>query len=169
VPLRGGWGLGRKSTVGKALAATFRQSLVIVSLHIATGAAAGAVVGSPLRALLLGPVLHLAADRVPHQDIASRRFEIWSGVAALMLLAARRGPLDPATLGAIASSAPDLEHVVPSLRLRGRKLFHGSRGWHRSGAFPATIQLLLAGTILGVLAATHGRSRHVLQQLEPLP
>jgi hypothetical protein len=142
---------------------------VIVSLHVATGAAAGAVVGSPLRALLLGPVLHLAADRVPHEDIASRRFEIWSGVAALMLLAARRGPLDPATLGAVASSAPDLEHVVPSLRPRGRKLFHGSRGWHRSGVFPVTVQLVLAGMILGVLAATHRRRRRLLQLREPLP
>jgi hypothetical protein len=126
-------------------------SLVIVSLHVATGAAAGAVVGSPLRALLLGPALHLAADRVPHRDIASRRFEIGSGLAALALLAARRGPLDPATLGAVASSAPDLEHVVPSLRPRGKKLFHGSRGWHRSGKFSATVQLLFAGMILGFL------------------
>jgi len=142
---------------------------VIVSLHVATGAAAGAVVGSRLRALLLGPVLHLAADRVPHQDIASRRFEIWSGIAALMLLAARRGPLDPATLGAVASSAPDLEHVVRSLRPRGRKLFHGSRGWHRWGGFPATVQLLLAGMILGVLTATDRRGRHLLQLFEPLP
>jgi hypothetical protein len=127
---------------------------VIVSLHVATGAAAGAVVGSPVRALLLGPALHLAADRVPHRDIASRRFEIWSGAAALALLAARRGPLDPATLGAVASSAPDLEHVLPSLRRRGRKLFHGTRGWHRSGTFPATVQLLFAGTILGFVLAT---------------
>jgi hypothetical protein len=126
---------------------------VIVSLHVATGAAAGAAVGSPSRALLLGPVLHLAADRVPHQDIASRRFEIASGVAAITLLAARRGALDSATLGAIAASAPDLEHVIPSLRPRGKKLFHGRRGWHRSGAFPARLQLLLAGTVIGFLAA----------------
>jgi hypothetical protein len=126
---------------------------VIVSLHVATGAAAGAAVGSPSRALLLGPVLHLAADRVPHQDIASRRFEIASGVAAITLLAARRGALDSATLGAIAASAPDLEHVIPSLRPRGKKLFHGRRGWHRSGAFPARRQLLLAGMVIGFLAA----------------
>jgi hypothetical protein len=106
-----------------------------------------------VRALLLGPALHLAGDRVPHRDIANRRFEIGSGVASIALLAARRGPLDPATLGAIAASAPDLEHVFPSLRPHGKKLFHGSRGWHRSGAFPAELQLLLAGTILGLLVA----------------
>jgi hypothetical protein len=131
---------------------------VIVSLHVATGAAAGAVAGSRLRALLLGPALHLAGDRVPHRDIPNRRFEIGSGIASIALLAARRGPLDPATLGAIAASAPDLEHVFPSLRPHGKKLFHGSRGWHRSGAFPAELQLLLAGTILGLLLAPR-RSR----------
>jgi hypothetical protein len=124
---------------------------VIVSLHVATGAAAGAVSRSRGRALLLGPVLHLAGDRLPHQDIASRRFEITSGLAGLAVLAARRGPLSPATLGAAAASAPDLEHIFPVLRPRGRKLFHGMRGWHRSGAFSANLQLLIAGVILGLL------------------
>jgi hypothetical protein len=125
---------------------------VIVSLHVATGAAAGALVGSSRRALLIGPLLHLAGDRVPHQDIASRRFEIGSGVAGVLLLAARRGAFDPATVGALAASAPDLEHVVPWLRPRGQKLFHGRHGWHRSGRFSAAAQLLLAGAILGALS-----------------
>jgi hypothetical protein len=120
---------------------------VIVLLHVATGAAAGAASGSRLAAVLLGPILHLAGDRLPHQDIGSRRFEIGSGLAGLVLLAARRGPLDPATLGAAASSAPDLEHVLRFLRPGGSKLFHGRRGWHRSGRFPADLQLLLAGAI----------------------
>ena len=131
---------------------------MIVSLHVATGAAAGAASGSRLAALLLGPVLHLAGDRVPHEDIASRRFEIGSGLVCLALLAARRGALDPATLGGAASSAPDLEHVFPSLRPRGRKLFHGRSGWHRSGRFPSDVQLLLAGATIGVLIAPR-RSR----------
>jgi hypothetical protein len=131
---------------------------VIVSLHVATGAAAGAASGSRVAALLLGPVLHLAGDRLPHQDIRSRHFEIGSGLAGLVLLAAGRGPLDPATLGAAASSAPDLEHVLPFLRPGGRKLFHGRRGWHRSGRFPADLQLLLAGAILGVLIAPRNRA-----------
>ena len=125
---------------------------MIVALHVATGGAAGAASGSRLAALLLGPVLHLAGDRLPHQDILSRRFEIASGLAGLLLLAARRGPFDPATLGAAASSAPDLEHVLPLLRPRGRKLFH-DHGWHRSGRFPASLQLLLAVAILAVLCA----------------
>jgi hypothetical protein len=125
---------------------------VIVALHVATGAAAGAASGSRLVALLLGPLLHIAGDRLPHRDFRSRRFEIGSGLAGVLLLAARRGPLDPATLGAAASSAPDLEHVLSFLRPRGRKLFH-HHGWHRTGPFPATLQLLLALAILAVLSA----------------
>src|SRR4249919_24895 len=133
------------------LSAVGRVGAVIVALHVATGAAAGAASGSRLAALLLGPILHLAGDRLPHQDIRSRRFEIGSGLAGVLLLAARRGPLDPATLGAVASSAPDLEHVLPFLRPGGRKLFHDRLGWHRSGRFPAALQLLLAVAILGAL------------------
>ena len=125
---------------------------VIVALHVATGAAAGAASGSRLAAVVLGPVLHIAADRVPHRDFRSRRFEIGSGLGGILLLAARRGPLDPATLGAAASAAPDLEHVLPLLRPRGKKLFH-DHGWHRSGRFPASLQLLIAVAILTVLSA----------------
>jgi hypothetical protein len=131
---------------------------VIVSLHVATGAAAGAATGSRLAAVLLGPILHLAGDRVPHRDIGSRRFEIVSGLFCLALLAARRGPLHPATLGAAASSAPDLEHVVPSLRPGGHKLFHNFHGWHRSGRLSAQTQLLLAGAIVGGLIAQRRES-----------
>src|SRR6476620_2628110 len=81
---------------------------------------------------------------MPHEDFRSRRFEIGSGVAAVVLLAARRGLFDPATLGAAACSAPDLEHVLPYLRPGGHQLFH--HGWHRSGRrFSADLQLLLAG------------------------
>jgi len=126
---------------------------VIVSLHVATGAVSGAASGSRLAALLLGPILHLAGDRLPHQDFRSRRLEIASGVGGILLLAARRGPLDPATLGAAASSAPDLEHIFPCLRPGRRKLFHDRFGWHRAGRFSAHLQLLLAVGILGALIA----------------
>ena len=125
---------------------------MIVALHVATGAAAGAASGSRLKALLLGPVLHLAGDRLPHEDIHSARFEIGSGLAGLTLLAVRRGLFDPAMLGAVASSAPDLEHVLPMLRPGGRKLFHDRLGWHRAGHFPVYVQLLLAGGILAALS-----------------
>ena len=130
---------------------------MIVALHVATGAAAGAASGSRLAALLLGPILHIAGDRVPHQDFHSRRFEIGSGVAGVLLLAARRGPLDPATLGAAASSTPDLEHVLPFLRPGGRKLFHDRVGWHREGRLSAKVQLLLAAGVLAALVVPNKR------------
>jgi hypothetical protein len=126
---------------------------LIVSLHVATGATGGALVGSRLGSLALGPLLHLAGDLMPHEDILDRNFEIGSGVAAVLLLAAVRGPLDPAVSGALAASAPDIEHVVRFPRPRGRKLFpsHRLRGWHRSGGVRAPVQLLLAGCLLGIL------------------
>lgn len=128
---------------------------MIVSLHVATGAAGGALVRSRLRALALGLVLHALGDRMPHQDIASRRFEVRSGVAAVIALAVRHGPLSPVVVGALAASAPDVEHVLRLPRPGGRKLFpsHRLRGWHRSGGLPAWAQLLAAGVILGTLLA----------------
>jgi hypothetical protein len=123
---------------------------VIVSLHVATGAAAGALLRSRVLALALGPALHLAGDQVPHEDISDRPFEIGSGLVALGLLAARRGPLDPAVLGGAAAAMPDLEHVVPLLRLRGEKIFHRSVGRHGAGV-SAEMQLLLAGALVGLL------------------
>jgi hypothetical protein len=126
--------------------------IVIVSLHVATGAAMGAVIRSRPLALLLGPPLHVAGDRVPHEDIPDRSFEIGSGLVALGLLAARRGPFDPAVLGGAAASMPDLEHLVPWLRLRGEKIFHRGGGRHGVG-MPVEAQLLLAGAIVGLLLA----------------
>jgi hypothetical protein len=126
---------------------------------VATGAAGGALAGSRLRALALGPLLHLAGDRIPHQDIASRRFEIASGLALLFGVAAARGPFSPAVLGAIGASAPDLEHVLRLPRPGGRKLFpsHRVRGWHRAGGVPAWAQLLAAGLLAGFVLSSGRR------------
>jgi hypothetical protein len=125
---------------------------VIVSLHVATGAAVGAFVRSRPLALLLGPALHVAGDRVPHEDIPDQSFEIGSGVVALAMLAARRGLFDGAVLGGAAAAMPDLEHVVPWLRLNGEKLFHRGGGRHGVG-ISAETQLVLAGAITGWLLA----------------
>jgi hypothetical protein len=120
-------------------------------LHVATGATVGAAVRSRTVAALLGIPLHLAGDRVPHQDIHDRRFEICSGLALVSLLASRRGITDTATIGAVAACAPDLEHIVRLPRPGGSKLFHGRRGWHRSGGLSTHTQLLLAGVLVGSL------------------
>jgi hypothetical protein len=130
---------------------------MIVSLHVATGGLAGALAGSRGRAVALGLVAHALGDRMPHEDLRSRRFETASGIAALLLLTAARGPLDPAVVGAAAGSVPDVEHVLRLPRPGGRKLFPSHRvyGWHRTGGLPASVQLVIAGAIVGALAA-HG-------------
>jgi hypothetical protein len=104
----------------------------------------------------LGLGLHALGDAVPHGDIPSRRFEIASGLALLGLLAARRGPLDPAVVGAAACAAPDLEHVLPIPKPHGRALFPSHRfgGWHRRGGISPGVQLLASGVMVGLLAFT---------------
>lgn len=130
---------------------------MIVSLHVATGAAAAALTGSHRAALVLGPLLHYAGDRMPHHDLYPRSFEIRSGLACLAALAASRGPLDPAITGALASSAPDVEHLVPFLRFRGQKLFPTHRGHHPARGAPTWAQLLVAGAIVGLLLRSPSR------------
>jgi hypothetical protein len=129
---------------------------MIVMFHVASGAAGGALAGSRLRALAAGPALHFLADVVPHEDIASRRFELASGAAGLLLLARAFGPLDRRTLGALASSLPDVEHGVRLPRPGGRKLFPSHR-WgsgHGRHWVPVWAQLLAAGALLGGLVAS---------------
>jgi hypothetical protein len=134
---------------------------MIVSLHVASGAAIGAASRSRGRAVTLGFLAHLLGDRIPHQDIPSRRFEMRSGVVLLLLVAARRGALDPATIGAAAASSPDLEHVLRLPRPGGRKLFpsHRFHGWHRAGGLPTWVQLVAAGVLVGLVVADPWRSR----------
>ena len=131
---------------------------MIVSLHVASGAAIGAVAGSRRVAVGLGLLAHAAGDRIPHCDIASRRFELRSGAALLVLVALRRGLLDSTTLGAAAAAAPDVEHVLRLPRPGGRKLFpsHRFHGWHRAGGLPAWLQLVAAGVLAGLVLG-HGR------------
>ena len=133
---------------------------MIVSLHVATGAAIGAVAGSRRRAVGLGLLAHALGDRIPHHDIASRRFELRSGAALLLLVALRRGLLAPATLGGAASAAPDVEHVLRLPRPGGRKLFpsHRFHGWHRAGGLPAWLQLLAAGVLVGLVVGRGPRA-----------
>jgi hypothetical protein len=135
---------------------------VISSLHVATGALAGAVLGSRGAALVAGPILHVAGDRMPHYDIGWRKFEVWTSIGGIAALAMSRGPLDPATVGAFASAVPDAEHVLRFPRPGGKKLFPSHRfvGWHVPGGVPAGVQVVLAGAILtGLVAAGLARRR----------
>jgi hypothetical protein len=118
---------------------------MIVLMHVATGALAGAAVRSRVRAAALGAPLHFVFDVIPHEDIPSRRFETASGVAAVLLLARRRG-IDAATVGAVVASAPDLEHILPLPRPGGRALFPSHRFARptRVRGVPAWVQLCVA-------------------------
>jgi hypothetical protein len=131
---------------------------VIVSLHVATGAAAGALARSRRSAILLGLATHAAGDRVPHHDIANRSFELVSGLAGVAALVARFGAFDKVTLGAISGSIPDVEHVVRLPRPGGHKLFpsHRIHGWHHAGGLRTSTQLLLAGFVLGLVLGPRG-------------
>lgn len=122
-------------------------------MHVAAGAAAGALAGSRGRAIAVGLALHGVQDAIPHVDIPSRRFETASGVTLLAVLAVRRGLFDPATLGGAACAAPDLEHVLPFPRPGGRELYpsHRREGWHQEGGFPVWAQLAAAGVIVALL------------------
>jgi len=133
---------------------------VVVSLHVASGAAAGALVRTRGRAVVAGLLLHLLGDLTPHRDVRSRRFELVSGLLLLSLLAGRRGLADRALVGAVASSAPDLEHVLPFPRPGGRKLFpsHRVAGWHRSGGVSTSTQVVVAGLLVGALVGCRRRS-----------
>jgi hypothetical protein len=133
---------------------------VIESAHIATGAAAGAAAGSRLGAVLLGPLVHLAGDLVPHEDVDDRPFEIATAAGSILLLALTRGPLDPATLGGAAAALPDLEHLRPFPGSGGRLVFPTHGGEPGRAGIPVWLQLIAAGAVLGWLAAggREGRS-----------
>ena len=128
---------------------------MIVSLHVATGAAVGALVGSRTGAFAAGPIAHALGDLTPHEDFPSTAFEALTGAAGILLLARTRGPFHPTTLGAVAASLPDAEHLLHTGR---RKLFptHRFAGWHRRGGLPAWVQLAAAAVILA-LVASRGR------------
>jgi hypothetical protein len=126
---------------------------VIVAMHVATGAAAGAATGDRAGAAVLGLALHAVGDAIPHEDFDSLRFEIASGLGLLAILALRRGFSDPAVIGAAFSAAPDLEHVIPHPGHDNPKLFPSHRldGWHRAGGISAPLQLIAALVIVGAL------------------
>jgi hypothetical protein len=126
---------------------------VIVSVHVAAGGLAGALVGSRRGACAIGLLLHVVADAIPHRDFRSRTFELGSGVAGVLTLAFARGFGDPATVGAIASSLPDFEHVLPLPRPGGRRIFPSHR-WsalHRAGGVSAGTQLAVSVAALAML------------------
>jgi len=131
----------------------------MVALHAATGAAAGGLTGSRIAAVVIGPVLHIAGDRVPHRHPRHSAWEYLAGILTIGFLAERRGVLDAATVGAASAVIPDLEHLVPGLGVRGAKVFH--RRPRRNRRSPTGLstrtQTLLAAMILAPLLLSRRR------------
>jgi hypothetical protein len=126
---------------------------MIVAMHVATGALAGALTGDRAAAAVAGVALHAVGDAIPHEDFESLELETGLGLALLAALAIRRGLTDPAVIGAAFSAAPDLEHVIPHPGHERPKLFPSHRfdGWHRGGGLSAPLQLAAAIVIVGAL------------------
>lgn len=121
----------------------------MVAFHAASGAAAGSVTRSRLVALASGPVLHVAADQVPHCHPRHGLLEYATGAVTLGLVVRRRGLFDAATIGALAAVAPDFEHLIPRRLLR-RKLFHRRPGRERTppDGLSVAAQLALSAALL---------------------
>jgi hypothetical protein len=120
---------------------------MIVALHVATGAVTGALTSSRGAAVALGPLLHVASDRIPHRH-PRRKWDFLAGAVALAYVAHRRGITDAATVGALAAVAPDAKprrRQTRPPRLRPRRKPHGLR---------VTAQLALAAALLAPLIRT---------------
>jgi hypothetical protein len=126
---------------------------VIVAAHVAGGALAGELARSRTLAIPLGLALHVVVDLTPHRDFESRPFEFACGIVGVLALGLRRGFGDPPTVGAIACSVPDLEHVLPLPRPGGRMLFpsHRWKALHRGGGVSPWLQLAASVAVLAAV------------------
>jgi hypothetical protein len=106
---------------------------------------------------VLGALLHVAGDRVPHRHPAEW-IDYLAGVASIVLLLSRRGLGDVATIGALAAVMPDFEHVIFGSGRRRGKLFHRRPGGDRcdSSGLSSRTQLVLAAAIIAPLVALGG-------------
>lgn len=145
------------------------DAAVIQLAHVATGALAARVLAAyalerdgelGLRdAFVAGLVTHAAMDVIPHGEVHDEHFELVSGAAGVLALAARHGWASPITVGAIGAIVPDMEHIPQVLGLRTPPLFPTHRwgmlhGWETKPlAIPAWLQAVLGGAVIGALAA----------------
>jgi hypothetical protein len=132
---------------------------VIQLAHVATGALAGRGRNGALEAFIAGVVTHAVMDVAPHGEVHDEQFELVSGAAGVLALAARFGWTSPITMGAIGAIVPDMEHLPQGLGIRQPALFPTHRygvthGWeHKPFAIPAWLQAVLGGAIVGAIVA----------------
>lgn len=132
---------------------------MIQLVHVATGALAGRRCSGTLDALVGGLAMHAAMDVIPHGEVHDHGFELVTGAAGVLTLAARHGWRSPVTLAAFGSVVPDMEHAPAMLGLRTTALFPTHRygilhGWETKPlAVPAWLQAVLGGAVIGAVAA----------------
>jgi hypothetical protein len=129
--------------------------------HVATGALAGRHRVGVLDALLAGLATHAAMDVIPHGEVHDDQFELVTGAAGVLAIAARHGWRSPITMGALGSVIPDLEHVPKHFfGLETAPVFPTHRwgilhGWETKPlAIPAWVQAVLGGAVIGAIVAT---------------
>ena len=133
--------------------------------HAASGALVGRSCSGVLDALLAGFVTHGVMDVAPHGEVHDDRFEILTGAAAILALAARHGWRSPVTMGAIGSVLPDMEHVPSLVGITLPPLYPTHRwgrlhGWeHKPLAIPWRLQAIVGGAVIGMLVARRSRPR----------
>jgi hypothetical protein len=126
---------------------------VILAVHIPAGALLGQQSGSMATAFGWGVLSHAAIDLVPHHDPFGEITEICMTAGMLSLVAALTGMEPRAVTGSIGGALPDLEHLFPWVRRRGRGLFPTHSGQlHHS--FPDRFKVGTAGQLSLAAALT---------------
>ncbi len=127
--------------------------------HVATGALAGRGRTALRDAFLAGLATHAAMDVIPHGEVHDDGFELVTGAAGVLALAARYGWASPITIGALGSVVPDMEHVPKLLGIRTPPVFPTHRfgalhGWETKPlVIPAWLQAVLGGAVIGIFVA----------------
>ena len=131
--------------------------------HVATGALAGRGRSGLRDAFLTGLVTHAAMDVIPHGEVHDEYFELFTGAAGVVALAARHGWASPITIGAIGAIVPDMEHIPQIVGIRMNGIFPTHRfgvlhGWETKPlAIPAWLQAVLGGAVIVALVALRRR------------
>lgn len=131
--------------------------------HVATGALAGRHRIGTLDALLAGLAAHAAIDVIPHGEVHDDRFELLTGAAGVLAIAARHGWRSPVTIGALGSVIPDMEHLPKLVGIDTPPVFPTHRwgvlhGWETKPlALPAWLQAMFGGAVIGALVASARR------------
>jgi hypothetical protein len=146
---------------------------VILAVHVPAGALAGRWAGSGTAAFGWGVLSHAALDLVPHKDPFGERAEIGMTATMLALVAALTRADARSLAGAVGGSLPDLEHLMPWVRHRGRAVVP-THAWARlHGSLPTRLelgggaQLAMAAALTAWLAVL--ASRRSSDQGQPPP